>query len=130
MKKQDKSYLTLGLFVIFIISLCWASWQIKEGFKEGKGKGKGKRAERRAAKRAERAKAADPMWREWKAASDAQRISSKSGPDGPRMQRMEYNPREQMVLSGDTPQLMRVDTEQNLSPAMKFLYSQQYSSDQ
>jgi hypothetical protein len=50
MKKQDKTYLTIGVFVIFIISLGWASWQMKEGFKEDKGKGK--RAERREAKRA------------------------------------------------------------------------------
>ena len=50
MKKQDKTYMIVGVFVIFFISLCWASWQMKEGFKEGKGK----RAERREARRAAR----------------------------------------------------------------------------
>ena len=54
MKKQDKTYMIVGVFVIFIISLGWASWQMKEGFKEGKGK----RAERREAKRAAREAAA------------------------------------------------------------------------
>ena len=54
MKKQDKTYMIVGVFVIFFISLCWASWQMKEGFKEGKGK----RAERREAKRAAREAAA------------------------------------------------------------------------
>ena len=123
MKKQDKTYMTLGLFMIFIISLGWASWQIKEGFKEGKGK----RAERRAAKRAERAKARDPMWRAWKATNDAERMRLTSTPDGPQMQRMELNPRE---LSGDNPQpRIRMTTNPvELSTAMQDLYSQQDSS--
>ena len=35
MKKQDKSYLILGLLSILLISLCCSSWQLQEGFKEG-----------------------------------------------------------------------------------------------
>ena len=125
--------MTLGLFMIFIISLGWASWQIKEGFKEGKGK----RAERRAAKRAERAKARDPMWRAQQATNDAEQMRLKSGnggggrrltstSDGPQMQRMEFNPRE---LSGDNPQpRIRMTTNPvELSTAMQDLYSQQDS---
>ena len=115
--------MTLGLFMIFIISLGWASWQIKEGFKEGKGK----RAERRAAKRAERAKARDPMWRAQQATNDAEQMRLKSGNGGQQMQRMEFNPRE---LSGDNPQprIRRTTDPVELSTAMQDLYSQQDSS--
>jgi hypothetical protein len=35
MKKQDKSYLILGLLSILLISSWCSSWQLQEGFKEG-----------------------------------------------------------------------------------------------
>ena len=35
MKKQDKSYLILGLLSLLLISLWCSSWQLQEGFKEG-----------------------------------------------------------------------------------------------
>jgi hypothetical protein len=38
MKKQDKSYLILGLLSILLISLWCSSWQLQEGFKEGASK--------------------------------------------------------------------------------------------
>ena len=128
MKKQDKTYMIVGVFVIFIISLGWASWQIKEGFKEGKGK----RAERRAAKRAERAKARDPMWRAQQAANYAEQMRLTSG-NGGGGRRLTSTPDGQQMgpqLSGDNPQprIRRTTDPVELSTAMQDLYSQQDSS--